>query len=76
MFTALDTEGQVSLQRSSDWLQRSERINRVLCLQPAHPRTAVRRFITTAARTVVDACPVLRVAFPSSAPMTYATHQQ
>ena len=76
MFTALDTEGQISLQRSSDWLRRSERINRVLCFQPAQPRTAVRRFITTAARTVVDACPVLRVAFPSSAPIGYATNHQ
>jgi hypothetical protein len=64
MFTALDTEGQISMQRSSAWLQQSERINGLTCVQESWRPGAVQAYITAALRTAVDACPVLRVAFP------------
>ena len=70
MFTALHTESQISMQRSRAWLQRSERINRLTGVPETRRPNAVRASITATLRTVVDACPVLRVAFPP-APVTY-----
>jgi hypothetical protein len=64
MFTALDTESRVSMQRSQEWLQRSERINRLLASGEVRPHTPLQAFVVTTVRTIVEACPVLRVAFP------------
>jgi hypothetical protein len=75
MFTALDTECRVSRQRSDGWLQRSERINRILSSTDARPRTPIQAFIATTVRTVVEACPVLRVAFPPAPASHLSTHR-
>ncbi len=73
MFTALDTEGQISMQRSRAWLQRSERINHLTQAQETRRPGAVRAYVTATLRTVVNACPVLRVAFPPPAPASHLT---
>jgi hypothetical protein len=65
MFTALDTEGHVSLLRSHERLQRSEWISRLLWTEAiTAPGSSLRVFFNRAVRSVVEACPVLRVAFP------------
>jgi hypothetical protein len=64
MFTALDTESRISQQRSQEWLRRSERINRLVTPETPRPRAPFQAFIAATVRTIVEACPVLRVAFP------------
>lgn len=65
MFTALDTEGHVSRLRSDEWLRRSTMISRLLCTEEDYaPGSSLRSFLSHATRTIVEACPVLRVAFP------------
>jgi len=75
MFTALDTESQVTRLRSQAWLRRSERIGRFHRDGESRSHTPVRAFVTTAARTIIEACPVLRVAFPP-APVSHMSAYQ
>jgi hypothetical protein len=67
MFAALDTESCVSLQRNQERLRRSERIHRHVTPEAARPRAPFRAFVAATARTIIEACPVLRVAFPPGA---------